>query len=424
MLARHPDRTTPWLRIIRLAGVVGITVTGVVHFFLLRPLLDLEGADWAADKLLHMVVPVLAVLVWVLAGPRPAFRTRDAVLAMAWPAAWTVWTLVVGEITGWLPYPFMDADAKGWGAVAVACLGVAGAVPRGLRPVRVAGPSAAARPAAYVVGPLASLGGMEFRYLGNSGLKISEITYGNWLTHGSQVENDVATQCVRAALDDGITHLRHRRRLRQHGGRDGARRGAQGRAARVAGDLHQGLLAHRPQGQERHRPVAQAHHGVDQRLADAAADRLRRPLPGPPLRRARPRSRRRCRPSPTSSARARRSTSASASGPPTRSAPAHALARELGFQLISNQPQYSMLWRVIEDEVVPTSRGARHLARSSGRPIAQGVLTGKYLPGQAAARGLARHRRQGRRRHDQALHERRRPHRACRSSSRSPTSSA
>jgi len=46
---------------------------------------------------------------------------------------------------------------------------------------------------------------MNFRYLGNSGLKISEITYGNWLTHGSQVENDVATQCVRAALDVGIS---------------------------------------------------------------------------------------------------------------------------------------------------------------------------------------------------------------------------
>src|SRR3978361_2374833 len=48
-------------------------------------------------------------------------------------------------------------------------------------------------------------GEMEFRYLGNSGLKISEITYGNRLTHGSQVENDVATACVRAALDAGIT---------------------------------------------------------------------------------------------------------------------------------------------------------------------------------------------------------------------------
>ena len=46
---------------------------------------------------------------------------------------------------------------------------------------------------------------MRFRYLGNSGLKISEITYGNWLTHGSQVENDVATQCVRTALDEGIS---------------------------------------------------------------------------------------------------------------------------------------------------------------------------------------------------------------------------
>ena len=46
---------------------------------------------------------------------------------------------------------------------------------------------------------------MEFRYLGNSGLKISEITYGNWLTHGSQVENDIAAKCVRAALDEGIS---------------------------------------------------------------------------------------------------------------------------------------------------------------------------------------------------------------------------
>ena len=46
---------------------------------------------------------------------------------------------------------------------------------------------------------------MEFRYLGNSGFKISEITYGNWLTHGSQVENDQAYACVRAALNEGIT---------------------------------------------------------------------------------------------------------------------------------------------------------------------------------------------------------------------------
>src|SRR3954464_13174598 len=46
---------------------------------------------------------------------------------------------------------------------------------------------------------------MEFRHLGRSGLVISEIAYGNWITHGSQVEEDAALACVRAALDSGIT---------------------------------------------------------------------------------------------------------------------------------------------------------------------------------------------------------------------------
>jgi aryl-alcohol dehydrogenase-like predicted oxidoreductase len=59
----------------------------------------------------------------------------------------------------------------------------------------------------------------------------------------------------------------------------------------------------------------------------------------------------------------------------------HALAKELGVQLISNQPQYSMLWRVIEGEVVPTSRELG-ISQVVWSPIAQGVLTGKYLPGQ------------------------------------------
>ena len=63
-----------------------------------------------------------------------------------------------------------------------------------------------------------------------------------------------------------------------------------------------------------------------------------------------------------------------------------ALARELGFQLISNQPQYSMLWRVIESEVVPASEelGVSQIVWS---PIAQGVLTGKYVPGQDLPEG-------------------------------------
>src|ERR671921_1733833 len=46
---------------------------------------------------------------------------------------------------------------------------------------------------------------MEFRYLGNSGLQVSAVSYGNWVTHGSQVESEQATACVRAALEAGIT---------------------------------------------------------------------------------------------------------------------------------------------------------------------------------------------------------------------------
>ena len=61
-------------------AVIGITVTGVVHFILLRPLLDLDGADYVADKLLHMVVPVLAVVGWALFGPRPRVDAASAVL--------------------------------------------------------------------------------------------------------------------------------------------------------------------------------------------------------------------------------------------------------------------------------------------------------------------------------------------------------
>jgi aryl-alcohol dehydrogenase-like predicted oxidoreductase len=60
----------------------------------------------------------------------------------------------------------------------------------------------------------------------------------------------------------------------------------------------------------------------------------------------------------------------------------HALAKQLGFQLVSNQPQYSALYRVIEEWVVPTSAelGVSQICWS---PVAQGVLTGKYLPGEA-----------------------------------------
>jgi len=124
-LARDALRDGPTWRVVRLSAVAGITVTGVVHFLLLRPLLDLDGADWVADKLLHMVVPVLAVVGWALLGPRPRVELRDIKLAICWPLAWVVVILVVGGLSGWYPYPFLDhREEHGLPGVVISIAGI------------------------------------------------------------------------------------------------------------------------------------------------------------------------------------------------------------------------------------------------------------------------------------------------------------
>lgn len=123
-LMRDPSRDGAGWRVVRLAGLVGITVTGIVHFLLLRPLLDLDGASWVADKLLHVAVPLVAVTGWAAFGPRPRVTGRVVALALAWPVLWLTWTLAVGGWTGWYPYPFLDVDARGAGDVLLTCLGV------------------------------------------------------------------------------------------------------------------------------------------------------------------------------------------------------------------------------------------------------------------------------------------------------------
>ena len=63
-------------RVLRLDAIVGIAVTGVVHWFLLRPLLHLHGWSYVTDKMLHVAVPLLAVVGWLLFGPRPRISRR------------------------------------------------------------------------------------------------------------------------------------------------------------------------------------------------------------------------------------------------------------------------------------------------------------------------------------------------------------
>lgn len=124
MLARRPDRDGTGFRVLRLDALIGITVTGLVHFFLLRPLLDLEGLHALCDTLLHVVVPLLAVIGWAAFGPRPRITGRTIVLGLIWPVAWLIYTLTMGELTGFYPYPFIDAATLGYGQVLLNAAGI------------------------------------------------------------------------------------------------------------------------------------------------------------------------------------------------------------------------------------------------------------------------------------------------------------
>jgi len=228
---------------------------------------------------------------------------------------------------------------------------------------------------------------MEFRYLGNSGMQISEITYGNWLTHGSQVENDVATQCVRTALDCGITTF------------DTADVYANGRAEEVLGAALKGErreslevftkvywpVGPDPKGKN-DTGLSRKHilEGIDGSLRRLQMDyvdlyQAHRYDSFTPLEETM-----------QAFADVVRAGKALYIGVSEWTAEqirtAHDLATQLGVPLVSSQPQYSMLWRIIEDEVVPTSKelGIGQIVWS---PIAQGVLTGKYQPGQQPPAG-------------------------------------
>src|SRR3954467_10000367 len=226
---------------------------------------------------------------------------------------------------------------------------------------------------------------MEFRYLGNSGLKISEITYGNWLTHGSQVENDVATQCVRAALDEGISTF------------DTADVYANTKAESVLGEALKGERRESleiftkvfwptgPRGKNdtglSRKHIMESINGSLSRLQTDYVDlyQAHRYDVETPLEETM-----------TTFADLVRQGKVLYIGVSEWTAEqierGAALARELKIPFISNQPQYSMLWRVIEAEVIPACEklGMGQIVWS---PMGQGVLSGKYLPGQPPPAG-------------------------------------
>ena len=124
-LVRRTTTDSRLWRIARLDALAGIAITGVVHWFLLRPLLHLEGWSYATDKLLHVAVPLLAVVGWLAFGPRRRTSASLVLPALVWPAAWLAYTLLSGAVTSWYPYPFLDVGVHGYPTVLLTSLGVA-----------------------------------------------------------------------------------------------------------------------------------------------------------------------------------------------------------------------------------------------------------------------------------------------------------
>ncbi|WIV61118.1 Pr6Pr family membrane protein [Amycolatopsis nalaikhensis] len=105
-----------------LDALVGIIVTGIVYQVALAGLVDLHGLPLFADTVLHKVTPLVFVLGWLLAGPRGTLTWRAVWWSLLYPLLWLTFTLPRGALTGFYPYPFVDAGALGYGQVAVNCV--------------------------------------------------------------------------------------------------------------------------------------------------------------------------------------------------------------------------------------------------------------------------------------------------------------
>ncbi|UQI47104.1 aldo/keto reductase family protein [Streptomyces sp. HU2014] len=219
---------------------------------------------------------------------------------------------------------------------------------------------------------------MDFRHLGRSGLIVSRIAYGNWLTRSSSRSEETETALVRAALDAGITTFDTADVYA-----DTQAEESLGRA--LKGERREGLeiftKVFAPTGPGRNdmglsrKHIRESIEGSLRRLGTDHVDlyQAHRFDPSTPLEETM-----------EAFADLVHAGKAHYIGVSEWTADqirrGHALARELRIPLVSNQPQYSALWRVPEAEVMPVCEelGMSQIVWS---PLAQGVLTGKYLPG-------------------------------------------
>ena len=218
---------------------------------------------------------------------------------------------------------------------------------------------------------------MKYRQLGSSELQVSEIAFGTWLTFGVGVDRHTASACIKQAFDEGINFI------------DTANVYGRGAAEEALGEI----LAGYPRASyilatKLYFPMSDTDRGLSReqvhKQVDASLKRLRldyvdlyqchRYDADTPLEETLSAL------SEVVAAGKARYLGFSEWSP----AQIRAAGRVSGFTgFVSSQPQYSMLWRQPEAEVMPVCRKAQ-ISQIVWSPLAQGVLTGKYQPGEPA----------------------------------------
>lgn len=226
---------------------------------------------------------------------------------------------------------------------------------------------------------------MEYRRLGSSGMYVSEISYGNWITHGSQVEADAATKCVRTAYDLGITTF------------DTADVYAGTKAETVLGKALKGIRresyelftkVYWPTGKGKNdRGLSRKHimesvHASLKRLNTDYVDlyQMHRFDYETPLEES-------LRAFDDLIRQGKVLYIGFSEWKASEISDALNIQKKMNLdKFVSSQPQYSMLWRVIESQVVPLCE-QNGIGQIVWSPMAQGVLSGKYLPGKKIPAG-------------------------------------
>ncbi|GGM98697.1 hypothetical protein GCM10009721_27030 [Terrabacter tumescens] len=116
---------TQVFRVVRLASLVGITVTGIVAAVALPPSPTYTTANLVCDRLLHVVVPALTFVGWAVFGPREKVTRDDLLPSLIWPVLWLAATLALGPFVGWYPYPFLNVGTIGFGRTLLNCAVIA-----------------------------------------------------------------------------------------------------------------------------------------------------------------------------------------------------------------------------------------------------------------------------------------------------------